>query len=94
MTQREMIEFGTVFGNRVSAALEKAVVMVYRRHRVHTWTEHSVKHVEAALESEGIEGHIPQPPAICIVDLTGYTRLTEERGDRFAADARLSSHPS
>jgi adenylate cyclase len=24
---------------------------------------------------------------ICFVDLTGYTRLTEERGDRFAADA-------
>jgi adenylate cyclase len=87
MTQREMIEFGTVFGNRVSAALEKALVMVYRRHRVHAWTEHSVNHVEAALETEGIEGHIPQPPAICFVDLTGYTRLTEERGDRFAADA-------
>ncbi|MGN6403187.1 hypothetical protein, partial [Sinomonas sp.] len=44
MTQREMIEFSTVFGNRVSAALEKALVMVYRRHRVHAWTEHSVKH--------------------------------------------------
>jgi adenylate cyclase len=86
MTQRELIEFGTVFGNRVSAALEKALVMVYRRHRVHAWTEHSVNHVEAALETEGIEGHIPQPPAICFVDLTGYTRLTEERGDRFAAD--------
>jgi adenylate cyclase len=93
MNERELIEFGTDFGNRVSAALEKALVMVYRRHRVHAWTEHSVNHVEAALEAEGIEGHIPQPPAICFVDLTGYTRLTEERGDRFAADvaARLAS---
>jgi adenylate cyclase len=44
-------------------------------------------------EVEGIESHIPQPPAICFVDLTGYTRLTEERGDRFAADvaAQLAS---
>lgn len=93
MTERELIEFGTDFGNRVSAALEKAVVMVYRRHRVHAWTEHSVNHVEAALEAEGIESHVPQPPAICFVDLTGYTRLTEERGDRFAADvaAQLAS---
>jgi adenylate cyclase len=87
MTDRELIESSTVFGNRVSAALQKALVMVYRRQRAHAWTEHSVKHVEAALEAEGIEGHIPQPPAICFVDLTGYTRLTEERGDRFAADA-------
>ena len=77
-TERELIEFGTDFGNRVSAALERALVMVYRRHRVHAWIEHSVNHVEAA---------------ICFVDLTGYTRLTEERGDRFAADvaAQLAS---
>jgi adenylate cyclase len=86
LTERELIEFGTDFGNRVSVALERALVMVYRRHRVHAWTEHSVNHVEAALEAEGIESRVPQPPAICFVDLTGYTRLTEERGDRFAAD--------
>jgi hypothetical protein len=59
MTERELIEFGTDFGNRVSAALEKALVMVYRRHRIHAWIEHSVNHVEAALEAEGIESHVP-----------------------------------
>jgi adenylate cyclase len=93
MNERELIEFGTDFGNRVSAALERALVMVYRRHRVHAWIEHSVNHVEAALDTEGIESHVSQPPAICFVDLTGYTRLTEERGDRFAADvaAQLAS---
>jgi adenylate cyclase len=93
MSERELIEFGTDFGNRVTAALERALVMVYRRHRVHAWIEHSVNHVEAALDDEGIESHVPQPSAICFVDLTGYTRLTEERGDRFAADvaAQLAS---
>jgi class 3 adenylate cyclase len=92
-TERELIEFGTEFGNRVSAALERALVIVYRRHRVHAWIEHAVNHVEAALGAEGIESRVPQPPAICFVDLTGYTRLTEERGDRFAADvaAQLAS---
>jgi adenylate cyclase len=29
---------------------------------------------------------VAQPPAICFVDLTGYTRLTEERGDEAAAE--------
>jgi class 3 adenylate cyclase len=28
---------------------------------------------------------VPRPPAICFVDLTGYTQLTEERGDEVAA---------
>jgi class 3 adenylate cyclase len=87
MSERELIEFGTDFGNRASELLERALVMVYRRQRVHVWSEHSVKHVEGALAAEGIEGYAPRPPAICFVDLTGYTRLTEERGDRFAADA-------
>ncbi len=93
MTERELIEFGTELGNRITAALERALVGVYRRHRVHAWIEHSVNHVEAALDAEGIESRVSQPPAICFVDLTGYTRLTEERGDRFAADvaAQLAS---
>jgi len=93
MNERELIEFGSQFGDRVNEALEQAIVDVYRRHRVHAWIEHSVNHVEAALEVEGIESHVSQPPAICFVDLTGYTRLTEERGDRFAADvaARLAA---
>lgn len=40
-----------------------------------------------------MESSVPQPPAICFVDLTGYTRLTVEHGDRFAADvaAQLAS---
>lgn len=93
MSERELIEFGTQFGNRASAALEQALTMVYRRQRVHVWAEHSVNHVEAALQAEGVESREPHPPTICFVDLTGYTRLTEERGDRFAADvaARLAS---
>jgi class 3 adenylate cyclase len=50
--------------------------MVYRRRR-----EHAINHVEEALESSGLQPRVPQPPAICFVDLTGYTCLTEERGD-------------
>jgi adenylate cyclase len=43
--------------------------------------------VEAALEASG-EGQprLPRPPAMCFLDLAGYTRLTEERGDRAAAE--------
>ena len=60
--------------------------MIYRRHREHVWTDHAINHVEEALEgSDGLSSGCPSPPAICFVDLTGYTRLTEERGDEVAA---------
>jgi adenylate cyclase len=41
--------------------------------------------VEEALQASGLQQRVPQPPAICFVDLTGYTQLTEERGDEVAA---------
>jgi adenylate cyclase len=81
----QLIEFGTQFGDRVIGLLEEVLVTVYRRHREHIWTEHAINHVEEALEGSGLEERVPRPPAICFVDLTGYTQLTEERGDEVAA---------
>ena len=68
------------------ASLEHAIVDIYRRHREHIWIEHSINHAEVALERAGLFEKVAKPPAICFVDLTGYTRLTEERGDEFAAE--------
>jgi adenylate cyclase len=85
LDEPQLIEFGTRLGDRVIALLERAIVMLYRRHREHVWTEHAINHVEEALEHTGLQERVPQPPAICFVDLTGYTQLTEERGDEVAA---------
>ena len=85
LDERQLIELGTQLGDRVIGLLERVLLMVYRRHREHLWTEHAINHVEQALESSGLQTRVPQPPAICFVDLTGYTRLTEERGDEAAA---------
>jgi adenylate cyclase len=85
LDERQLIELGTQLGNRVIGLLERVLLMVYRRRREHVWTEHAINHVEQALESAGLQARVPQPPAICFVDLTGYTRLTEERGDETAA---------
>jgi adenylate cyclase len=51
-----------------------------------------VEHVEGALEGAGLYRRLERPPAMCFLDLTGYTRLTEEQGDEAAAAlaARLS----
>jgi adenylate cyclase len=85
LDERRLIEHGTRFGNRVIGLLEQAILMIYRRHREHVWTDHAINHVEEALEGSGLQQRVPKPPAICFVDLTGYTRLTEERGDEVAA---------
>jgi adenylate cyclase len=85
LDERQLIEFGTRLGDRVIGSLERAIFQLYRRHREHVWTEHAINHVEEALEGTGLRERVPRPPAICFVDLTGFTRLTEERGDEVAA---------
>jgi adenylate cyclase len=85
LDERQLIEFGTRLGGRVVGSLERAIFQLYRRHREHVWTEHAINHVEEALEGSGLRERVPRPPAICFVDLTGFTRLTEQRGDEVAA---------
>ena len=46
----------------------------------------ALEDVEGALERAGLLTRLHRPPAVCFLDLTGYTRLTEERGDEAAAD--------
>jgi adenylate cyclase len=93
LDERQLIEFGTRLGDRAVPLLERALFMLYRRHREHVWTEHAINHVEEALEASGVQERVPRPPSICFVDLAGYTRLTEERGDEVAAQiaGRLAS---
>jgi class 3 adenylate cyclase len=66
-----------------------AIGAIYERHRQHVWAQHSVETAEGVLERAGLYQRTERTPTICFVDLTGYTRLTEEQGDRTAA--RLAS---
>jgi class 3 adenylate cyclase len=89
-SEGELIDYGTRFGSRILPSLEKTLLDIYHRHREHIWIEHSINHAEVALERAGLHEAVPRPPAICFVDLTGYTRLTEERGDKLAAELASS----
>jgi class 3 adenylate cyclase len=70
--------------------VEAALVAIYNRHRQHVWSEHSIGRAEEILDRAGLYQRPSRTPAICFVDLTGYTRLTEEQGDEAAA--RLASN--
>jgi adenylate cyclase len=63
-----------------------ALLAVYHGQQEHTWSQVFVEHVEGALEQAGLYRRMDRPPAMCFLDITGYTRLTEERGDAAAAE--------
>jgi adenylate cyclase len=65
--------------------VDRALMAAYRRQQELAWTEQLVEDIEAALEQAGVLGRPGRVPAMCFLDLVGYTRLTEEHGDQAAA---------
>lgn len=70
----------------LSASLEAATTAVMRAAETQTWTANIVGGFEQLLANAGIVTASDREPAICFLDITGYTRLTQERGDRAAAE--------
>jgi adenylate cyclase len=66
--------------------VDRAVMAGYRRQQELVWIEHHVEHIEEALEEAGVLTGPERVPAIVFLDLVGYARLTEERGDEVAAE--------
>jgi adenylate cyclase len=64
---------------------DPALLAIYRRQQELLWTEGLVERIEDELEQAGTLGRPGRVPAMSFLDLTGYTRLTEERGDAAAA---------
>jgi adenylate cyclase len=92
MTEVEMHEATLGFGVELAPLLEQAILAIYHAHQEHTWVENLIGEIEDALDRTGLRSRLVKPPAICFLDITGYTRLTEERGDEAAAElaARLT----
>jgi adenylate cyclase len=64
---------------------DPALLAIYRRQQELLWTEGLVERIERELEAAGALGRPGRVPAMCFLDLVGYTRLTEEQGDAAAA---------
>jgi adenylate cyclase len=71
---------------RLDDATNEALVALWHARQVHTWTNNIIGGFEQALTIAGMLTTPTRPPAICFLDITGYTRLTNERGDDAAAD--------
>jgi adenylate cyclase len=91
MAEAQMLDAQADLGTRMAPLSEQALLAIYHGQQEHAWSQGFVENVEGALEGAGLYSRVRRPPAICFLDVTGYTRLTEEQGDEAAADlaARL-----
>jgi adenylate cyclase len=83
---KEMAEMANAFGAQITHLQEQLILGMYRRQQELVWTADTIEHMESALEELGLYERPARPPAMVFLDLTGYTRLTEEQGDRAAAE--------
>jgi adenylate cyclase len=86
MTEVEMQAAQADVGSRISPLLDQTLVSIYHGQQEHAWSKSAVEGVETALEQTGLYRRVRRPPAVSFLDITGYTRLTEERGDEAAAE--------
>jgi adenylate cyclase len=70
---------------RLSEVTVAAVLAIYRAQQRHAWITNIASGVAQALDRAGLQPRVKQDPAICFLDITGYTRLTQEHGDAAAA---------
>ena len=87
LNEAQMQELTAKWGDEFDPLMDRAVLAIYHAHQEHTWTEVLVEVVESALDRAGLRAKMRITPAICFVDLTGFTDLTERSGDEAAADA-------
>lgn len=85
MTEGEMLQAQADLGSRMAPLRERLLLAIYHGQQEQSWRQLFAGVVEGALERAGLYGRLQRPPAICFLDITGYTRLTEDRGDEAAA---------
>jgi adenylate cyclase len=72
--------------DRLSPLSEQTVMAMYHAQQARAWTANIIAGFESMMARVGIRSRLERLPAICFLDITGYTRLTQERGDDEAAN--------
>jgi adenylate cyclase len=72
--------------DRSAPLSEHALLAMYHAQQARVWTATIIEGFEELMAKAGIRSRLERLPAICFLDIAGYTRLTQERGDDAAAD--------
>jgi adenylate cyclase len=86
LSEAQVLQVGSQAVGALIPFVDRALVSMYHGHSEHTWMADVVEAVEVTLEKAGLHHTVAEPPVMCFLDLSGYTRLTEERGDEAAAE--------
>jgi adenylate cyclase len=74
------------FSNKIAPLTEQSMLAMYHAQQAREWTANIIEGFEQLMSEAGIHSRLERPPAICFLDISGYTRLTQELGDDAAAD--------
>ncbi len=77
---------GVDSAHRMSVLAEEALIGMYHLQQKQAWTTTIIEGLELQLAAAGLHSRLRRPPAMCFLDITGSTRLTQEGGDALAAD--------
>jgi adenylate cyclase len=76
----------TDLADRNTPLVEQSILAMYHAQQARAWTANIIEGFETLMSEAGIHSRLERLPAICFLDISGYTRLTQERGDDAAAD--------
>ena len=74
------------FANAYGPLSDRMLLALFHGHQSQAWMKNFFEGFEATLDHAGLRTPSERAPAIAFLDLSGYTRLTEDRGDAAAAD--------
>ena len=84
-SEGEVAKYAHDMSPELSRVSDKALLAIYHAQQRLTWSVNIITGIAGALIKAGLHTASHRPPAICFLDITGYTRLTQEHGDRAAA---------
>ena len=72
--------------DRTAPLSELSILSMYHAQQARAWTANLIEGFESLLSAAGLHSRLERPPAVCFLDIAGYTRLTQEQGDDAAAN--------
>jgi adenylate cyclase len=82
MTEQQMLDQMARLRGRLEPFSGRLATLLHRRQEEHALFQDVIEHVENALDRAGLaQRRIPRPPAIALLEVSGYTRLIEEGDD-------------
>ena len=81
----EIGRIGEQASMKLSEPVDRALVAIFHAQQAHAWVSNMLGGFQRLFEASGVYSRTTSVPAMCFLDITGYTRLTGEQGDVAAA---------